>query len=264
MPEDFHKHWYWDRYSEPSELVLDPLRVITHTTSTKRLPSAFEATEPRERLCGRCRLPGHTRNSLRCMHNIRQLNQQFQDDQLAMRPDLPNSRELHTNSEAQSIAQVALQEFESLSPEPENPATEVDTRPIWPGRIELIYQAYLAEKTTWLAANPTVRPAQYRTKRGLRKLTKAIYDSQKWKLPRQRIDLESKTLIEGPPGWLTEEIQAWLDWDPTQEEALEQQLEVEYIAAGGFGSEGRRGIGHIHRRIEAEVATERSQYRFYP
>ena len=144
LPEDFHKHWYWDRYSEPSELILDPLHVITHsTTSTKRLPSAFEATEPRERLCGRCRLPGHTRNSLRCMHNIRQLNQQFQDDQLAMRPDLPDSRELHTNSEAQSIAQVALQELESLSPEPENPPIQADTRPIWPGRIELIYQAYL-------------------------------------------------------------------------------------------------------------------------
>ena len=60
LPEDFHKHWYWDRYSEPSELILDPLRVITHTTSTKRLPSAFEATEPRERRCGQCRLPGHT------------------------------------------------------------------------------------------------------------------------------------------------------------------------------------------------------------
>ena len=163
-----------------------------------------------------------------------------------------------------TIAQVALQEPESLSPEPENPATEVDTRPIWPGRVEVIYQAYLAEKNIWLAANPTVRPAQYRSKRGLQKLTKTICDSHKWKLPRQRIDLESETLIEGPPGWLTEEIQAWLDWDQIQEEALEQQLEVEFVAAGGFGSERRRGIGHINRQIEAEVATERSQYRFYP
>jgi hypothetical protein len=135
--EDFHKHWYWDRYSEPSGLILDPLRVITHTTSTKRLPSAFEATEPRERRCGQCRLPGHTRNSIRCMHNIRQLNQEFQEDQRAIRPDLPDSRELYTNSEAQSIAQVAPQEVESLSPGPENPATEVDTRPIWPGRMIL-------------------------------------------------------------------------------------------------------------------------------
>jgi hypothetical protein len=167
LPEDFHKHWYWDRYSEPSDLILEPLRVITHTTSTKRLPSAFEATEPRERLCSRCRLPGHTRNDFRCMYNLRQLHQEFQQDTLAIPANSTNSRELHTNSEVQSIAQVAFQELESLSPEPENPPIQTDPRPIWPGRIEVIYQAYLAEKTTWLAANPTIRPAQYRSKRGL-------------------------------------------------------------------------------------------------
>jgi hypothetical protein len=67
---------------------------------------------------------------------------------------------LYTNSESQAIAQVALPELEleslSLTPEPANPP---DIRLIWPGRIEVIYQAYLAEKNTWLAANPTVRPA---------------------------------------------------------------------------------------------------------
>jgi hypothetical protein len=197
------------------------------------------------------------------MLNLRDLHQEFQQETLAIPANSTNSRELHTNLEVQSIAQVALQEFESLSPEPENPPTQVDMRPIWPGRIELIYQAYLAEKNTWLAANPTVRPAQYRSKRGLKKLTKAVCDSYKWQLPKQRIDLDSETLIEGPPGWLTEEIQAWLDWDQAQEEALEQQLEVEFVAAGGFGSESRRGIGHIHRQLEAEATTERSQYRFY-
>jgi hypothetical protein len=149
LPEDFYKHWYWDCYSEPSELALEPLRVITYTTSTKRLPSAFEATEPRERRCGQCRLPGHTRNSFKCMYNLRLINQEFQQDQLAIQPP----------SQSQAIAQVALQELESFSPEPESSATEVDPRPIWPSRIELIYQAYLAEKNTWLAANPTVRPA---------------------------------------------------------------------------------------------------------
>jgi hypothetical protein len=173
LPSDFHIHWYWDRYTELSAPTLEPIRTVTQyqTTSTKRLPSAFEATEPRERRCGQCRLPGHTRNSLRRMHNLRQLNQEFQQDQLAMQP------------------RVALQELESLSPEPENPATEVDTRPIWPGRIELIYQAYLAEKTTWLAANPTVQPAQYRSKRGLQRWSKAACDrrSLRWRLPLKRL-----------------------------------------------------------------------------
>ena len=45
--------------------------------SSKRLPSSFEATEPRGGLCGKCRLPGHARCSMRCTHNIRQLNQDY-------------------------------------------------------------------------------------------------------------------------------------------------------------------------------------------
>jgi hypothetical protein len=263
LPEDFHKHWYWDRYSEPSDLILDPLCIITHTTSTKRLPSAFEATEPRERLCGRCRLPGHNRNSFKCMLNLRDLHQEFQQETLAIPANSTNSRELHTNSEVQSIAQVALQEFESLSPEPENPPT--DTRLIWPGRIELIYQAYLAEKNTWLATNPTVQPAQYRSKRGLQKWSKAACDrrSLRWQLPLKRLNLETETLIEGQPKWTDEEIYTWLDWDQQQEQLIEQQVEAEVVAAGGYGGDSRRGIGHIHAHIEAEVATERSQYRFH-
>jgi hypothetical protein len=198
------------------------------------------------------------------MHNIRQLNQQFQDDQLAMRPDLPNSRELHTNSEAQSIAQVALQELESLSPEPENPPIQADTRPIWPGRIELIYQAYLAEKTTWLATNPTVQPAQYRSKRGLQKWSKAACDrrSLRWQLPLKRLNLETETLIEGQPKWTDEEIHAWLDWDRQQEQAIEQQVEAELVAAGGYGGNSRRGVGHIHAQIDTESRVETQQYRF--
>lgn len=38
----------------------------------------------------------------------------------------------------------------------------VDTRPIWPDRIELIYQAYLAENKAWPAINPIAHAVQYR------------------------------------------------------------------------------------------------------
>lgn len=200
------------------------------------------------------------------MLNLRQLHQEFQQETLAIPANSTNSMELHTNPESQAIAQVALREleFESLSPtpEPENPPT--DTRPIWPGRIELIYQAYLAEKTTWLAANPTVQPAQYRSKRGLRKWSKAACDrrSLRWHLPLKRLNLETETLIEGQPKWADEEIHAWLDWDQQQEQVIEQQVEAEVVAAGGYGGDSRRGVGHIHRQIEAEEVTERQQYRF--
>src|ERR1700712_5217823 len=91
LPSDFHTHWYWDRYTALSEPTLEPIKTVTsfkaqrQTTSTKRLPSAFEATEPRERRCGQCRLPGHTRNSLKCMHNLRQMRQEleFESDRVA-------------------------------------------------------------------------------------------------------------------------------------------------------------------------------------
>ena len=173
----FYKHWYWDRYSEPSELILDPLRIITHTKRTKctkRLPSVFEATEPRERLCGQCRLPGHTRNSLQCMRNIRRLKQEFETDRVAqsstitMALDISDSEDSHINSQPQAITQVAVQSTESRAntSTPENTTIEGDTGPIWPGQPGLIYQAYLAEKGAWLAANPAILPAQYRNKRG--------------------------------------------------------------------------------------------------
>jgi hypothetical protein len=47
------------------------------------------------------------------------------------------------------------------------PKPTPDTRPIWPGRIELIYKQYLVEKEAWLTTHLTVRPCNYRQKRGL-------------------------------------------------------------------------------------------------
>jgi hypothetical protein len=35
------------------------------------------------------------------------------------------------------------------------------------------------------------------------------------------------------------------------------------VAVGGYRGDSRRGVGYIYRQLEAEVATERSQYRFY-
>src|ERR1700709_2361101 len=108
------------------------------------------------------------------MHNIRRLNQEFESDRTVQSStrvellDFSDSEDSHTNLQLQSTAQVAVQNIESRAntSNPEN-TIEVDTRPIWPGWPELIYQAYLAEKEAWLAANPAVLPAQYRNKRGL-------------------------------------------------------------------------------------------------
>ena len=55
----------------------------------------------------------------------------------------------------------------ALPPTEPTPKLTVDTRLIWPGRIELIYKRYLAEKEAWLITHPTVRPSNYWEKRGL-------------------------------------------------------------------------------------------------
>jgi hypothetical protein len=82
------------------------------------------------------------------------MNQEFETDRAvqssttAMALDFSDSEDLYTNSQAQTTTQVALQRVVSRAntPDPENTTIEVDTRPIWPGRPELIYQAYVAEK----------------------------------------------------------------------------------------------------------------------
>jgi hypothetical protein len=139
--------------------------------------------------------------------------QEFASDTLAtptiltMGPASSITSDLHTDSQDQATTQVAIQRVESTTNSqlaPENPessileAIEVDTRPIWPGRLELIYKAYLAEKEAWLAANPTVRPTQYHKKRGLTNWANSICNQQKIFLPRDRLDLRTETLIEGP------------------------------------------------------------------
>lgn len=300
-PSDFHLHWYWDRYIALSAPTLDPIRVITYsrtqagtqalagtqapartqvearTRSTKRIPSGFEATEPHERRCGQCRLPGHTKRSIRCMINIRRQNQELElaSDRFAqsanriMELDFDLSEDLHTNSQLQSIAQIAGQQLESgsntrsVSNNPESTTIEVDTRPIWPGRPELIYQAYLAEKEAWLAANPAVLPAQYRNKRGLTRWSESWCRQHKKFLPYQRLDLQSETLILGDPNWSYEELRAWLDWDEKKQEEADQEAEAELITAGGFGRVRKdQGLRGGMSRIMGGVAAENRMYRF--
>ena len=141
---------------------------------------------------------------------------------------------------------------------------EIDTRPIWPGRPELIYQAYLAEKEAWLAANPTVLPAQYRHKRGLPKWSESWCRQNKKFLPYQQLNLQSETLIPGDPNWSYEELRAWLDWDQKKQEEADQEAEAELIAAGGFGRvRNNQGLRGGMCRIGEDIAAEKALYRFH-
>lgn len=148
----------------------------------------------------------------------------------------------------------------SSSPLPQVDTT--DTRPIWPGRPELIYKAYLAEKEAWLQANPTIRPSQYRQKRGLKTWPKLYCEDNRWLLPRDRINLQSETLIEGRPNWTIEEIQAWLDWGEKEQQEVDRLVEEELVQAGGFGQGRRQGRRELLDRIEAESRAEKEKYKF--
>jgi hypothetical protein len=150
------------------------------------------------------------------------------------------------------------------APPPAEPIREPtpDTRPIWPGRIELIYKQYLVEKEAWLTAYPTVRPFNYREKRGLESYSPRWCKEQSRSLPDHGIDLETETILEGRPHWTTEEIYAWLDYKALQEQEVKRQVEAKLIAAGGFGQSRERGIRGVFSRVETDFQALKAQYRF--
>jgi hypothetical protein len=301
-PSDFHGHWHWDRYLDVREPILEPLRIVNYsastssrTHSTRRIPSGFEASETRERRCGLCNQPGHTRASMRCTVKICRLQAEFapheplesasdsEASQVIPRATVQAILDSASRSTSQSALQSALQSvldlgsqlipkatiqriLESHPAPPPQPTPEltptIDTRPIWPGRIELIYKQYIVEKEAWLTAHPTVRPSNYREKRGLESYSPRWCKEQSRYLPDHRIDLETETILEGRPHWTTEEIHAWLDYEALQEQEVERQVEAELIAAGGFGQSRERGIQGVYSRVETDFQALKAQYRF--
>jgi hypothetical protein len=370
LPDDFHPHWYWDRYSALPEPLLEPLCVITYIPSasssahsTRRIPSGWEASQPQLRRCGLCREIGHTRASLRCPVNIRYAREQLRAESATqITPDpasqfIPRATVLDIlNSAGQSGLKSALQSvldsgdqlipkstiqsilesttqynpepasrlnpepascpnpepasrlnpesaiqldpelatqpvlepesgprslirfsispgprsppplLPSLSPDPEpaaQPIPKPDTRPIWPGRPELIHKRYIAEKVAWLKAHPDVRPAQYRKERGLEHYPKRWLNENRNYLGYQRLDLEIETLldyIEHPPNWTDEEVEAWLDWDAEETIEVERQVQAEFDIRGGLS--GERGVRGLMRQIKKDIKARRKKYRF--
>jgi hypothetical protein len=112
-----------------------------------------------------------------------------------------------------------------------------------------MYKQYLVEKEAWLTTHPTVRPSNYREKRGLESYSPRWCKEQSRYLPDHRIDLETETILEGRPHWTTEEIYAWLDYEALQEQEVERQVEAELIAAGGFGQSRERGFQGVYGSV---------------
>jgi hypothetical protein len=113
---------------------------------------------------------------------------------------MPISPVLHTNSGVTSIVEAALERDididagSTIKVQPPSPASSeapaaLDTRPIWLGRPKLLYKQYLAEKEAWLIAHPDVRPANYRTARGLEVYSVRWCNENRRYLLRERINL---------------------------------------------------------------------------
>ena len=59
-------------------------------------------------------------------------------------------------------------------------------------------------------------------------------------MPLERIDLETKTIMDGRPHWTNEEVMAFLDY---QQQKEDEQCEIEMAELQARGGRFRRGRG---------------------
>ena len=88
-----------------------------------------------------------------------------------------------------------------------------DTRPIWPGRPEVIYANYLTTKEAWLSTHPIIRRSEYRRAAGLKNWGRRYCQEESMRMPMDRLDLRTgKWVWQRVNRWSNEEIEAYLDY----------------------------------------------------
>ncbi|PMD15820.1 hypothetical protein NA56DRAFT_709468 [Hyaloscypha hepaticicola] len=108
-----------------------------------------------------------------------------------------------------------------------------------PDRPEVLMQAYLAEKTAWLAQHPTVRPTEYRKARKWKNPRPKVLKEQLFYMPKERRDLNGD-IITTKANWTNKEITVWLDNEERKEEEEYNRLQVEFDANGQRHTENGR------------------------
>ena len=126
-----------------------------------------------------------------------------------------------------------------------------------PDRPEVLIQAYLAEKTAWLAQHPTVRPTEYRRARKWKNPRPKVLKEQVFYMPKERRDLTG-TIIANKANWSNEEIMVWLDNEERKEEEEYNRLESEFVRNGNRFAEN--GHKDIWARIEEEYTRDSERY----
>ncbi len=261
---DFHLHWHWDRYNNSvrqQSSVLEPLFRITKKSqrdkqqdkskgSNSRILSGFERTEfqiegPK---CGACGIRGHIRTSKKCIRTRDAI-------MVAQLESLGPERASRSSSPELEVIMPLV-----VDPKP------ADNRPIWPGRVEVIYETYLAIKSEWLAVNKVVREKDYRKKAGLKDHNSdagwCTYHSKF--MPTSRLDLTTELLLPGRPHWKREEIEAFVDDEKRQDDAMEARDLAKFKAQGNFGVQ-KRGLGVRQDFVTgfvANTARDKVRYRF--
>jgi hypothetical protein len=292
VPSDFHEHWYWDRKSTLQPL-LDPLWAGRQRTGnvrvahTGRILSRGEEQTRQLPTCSACHRQGHTMSSRNCplklQASIATQSQILLDmDVAARQPLAPIASTIQavltapTASVASTVQAVrtapiapAASTIQAVLTAPTAPvastvqavrtAPTASTEPkqLSPDRPEVLMQAYLAEKTAWLAQHPTVRPTEYRKARKWKNPRPKVLKEQSFYMPKERRDLTG-TIIANKANWSNEEIIVWLDNEERKEEEEYNRLESEFVRNGNrFVENGHRDIW---ARIEEEHARDSERY----
>ena len=122
------------------------------------------------------------------------------------------------------------------------PVVSTVPKQLSPDRPEVLMQAYLAEKTAWLAQHPTVRPTEYRRARKWKNPRPKVLKEQAFYMPKERRDLTGSIIAE-KANWTNEEIIVWLDNEERKEEEEYNRLESEFIRnSNRYINNGRREI----------------------
>ena len=77
---------------------------------------------------------------------------------------------------------------------------------------------------------------------------------------RQRLDINTKTLIEGSPNWTNEELDAFLDFQEDEDQRVEKEENERYIRMSGRNTE--IGIRGIQRQIAEQQKRDEETYCF--
>jgi MULE transposase-like protein len=247
-------------------------------------------------ICSACHIQGHTRSSRNCplklQASIATQSQMLLDMEVVARqplaliaptastapvaspvltaptastaPTAPTSPTASTAPTASTtpVASPALTAPTASTVPVASPILAVPTAPtipkqLSPDRPEVLIQAYLAEKTAWLAQHPTVQPAEYRKAQKWKTPRPKVLKEQVFYMPRERRDLTGR-IIADKANWTNEEITVWLDNEEKKEQDEYNRLESEFVRNGNRHTENRSR--DIWARLEEEHVRDSERY----